>query len=209
VGSSIQFVETLVNVNSITFQTTGPPIDISPDYVEYPVIVVEEGVALPTVGEATTMTAIVTGALATDFVGIPAGWTGNEPIWADVTSYLAFDGVDQGADPTNQYGISLLVQRINISDDWDFLADSGGGGGGGGGGTDPAELVGYLGEAFPRAEYCKRWTQCGGHRGCWRHHRLLHRPSEHTHQSESVVGDSGSAYYFSCGCWQHRMVHDG
>ena len=153
VGSSIQFVETLVNVNSITFQTTGPPIDISPDYVEYPVIVVEEGVALPTVGEATTMTAIVTGALATDFVGIPAGWTGNEPIWADVTSYLAFDGVDQGADPTNQYGISLLVQRINISDDWDFLADSGGGGGGGGGGTDPAELVGYLGEAFPTGLY--------------------------------------------------------
>jgi hypothetical protein len=64
-------------------------------------------------------------AQSTDFVGIVNGWVGTEPVYADVTSFLSFDGVNQGVDPDNQYGISINVQRITISPDWDVMALSG------------------------------------------------------------------------------------
>ena len=150
VGSTIQFAETLATQNSITFQVLNPPVTGTTS-VQYDVVVISEGVALPTVGQASTMTADIPVPQATDFVGIVDGWIGNEPIYADVTSYLTFDGVDQGADPDNQYGVSINVQRIDISEDWDVVAISGGGGGGGG--DNSTELAGYLGEAFPTGLY--------------------------------------------------------
>jgi hypothetical protein len=149
VGSTIQIVETAVVQNSITYQVLNPPVTGATS-VSYDVVVIDEGVTLPTVGETCTITADVPVPQATDFVGIVDGWVGNQPIYATASSYLAFDGVNQGADPDNQYGVSINVQRIEISDDWDVLALSGSAGGGG---SQEANLQGYLGEAFPTGLY--------------------------------------------------------
>ena len=90
--------------------------------MSYLVAITDSGAADPTIGETTTMTADIPIAQSTDFVGIVNGWVGTEPPYADVTSFLSYDGVDQGVDPDNQYGISINVQRIILSSDWDIQA---------------------------------------------------------------------------------------
>ena len=133
VGSTIEFIETGATQNSIVFQVVNPPVTRTTS-VEYDVVANSIGADEPATNNDTSMTATLFVAQSTEFVGIANGWTGNEPLYADVQSYLAFDGIDQGVNPLNQYGISINVQRIIISPDWDIMAISGGSGGGG---SDP------------------------------------------------------------------------
>jgi hypothetical protein len=123
VGSTIQFVETAIPANFIIYRVVANPVTLTTS-VSYSVVEIDRGIAEPTVGQNCTMTADIPIAASTDFVGIVNGWVGNEPVYADVTSALFFDGVDQGADPDNQYGVDIAVQRLSISPDWDFVAKS-------------------------------------------------------------------------------------
>ena len=115
--------ETAIPSNFTEFQVLANPIT-GPTSVDYLVAVTDSGAADPTIGETTTMTADIPIHQPTDFVGIVNGWVGNEPAYANVTSFLEFDGVDQGVDPDNQYGISIEVQRITLSPDWDVMSIS-------------------------------------------------------------------------------------
>jgi len=135
-GSTIDFVETASPENFVTFRVTGNPTTGATSVI-YPVQVTNTGAGTPSTGDLTTMTADVPVAQQTEFVGIADGWAGNQPTFAEVTSYLAFDGVDQGASLNNQYGLDPLVQELNASPDWDFLSAVGSGGGGGGGSFTP------------------------------------------------------------------------
>lgn len=130
-GSEIQLVETAASQNSYTFQVLAAPLTRT-TCVEYEVALVSEGAAPPTIGQTTTITADTPVPQSTEFVGIVGGWTGNQPLWGTVQSFLAYDGVDQGAAVDNQYGVDVNVQRLTVSPDWDLVALSGGSGGGGG-----------------------------------------------------------------------------
>lgn len=124
VGSTIVMSETAIPSNFTEFQVLANPVT-GVSSVSYLVAITDSGAADPTIGETCTMTADIPIAQSTDYSEIVNGWVGNEPVYADVTSFLAFDGVDQGVDPDNQYGISINVQRIIFSPDWDVMALSG------------------------------------------------------------------------------------
>jgi hypothetical protein len=123
VGSTIVMAETAIPSNFTEFQVLANP-STGLTSVSYLVAITDSGAAEPTIGEITTMTADIPIAQSTDFVGIVNGWVGTEPVYADVTSFLSYDGVNQGADPDNQYGVSINVQRIIISPDWDVMSIS-------------------------------------------------------------------------------------
>jgi hypothetical protein len=123
VGSTIVMAETAIPSNFTEYQVLANP-STGLTSVSYLVAITDSGAADPTIGETTTMTADVPIAQSTDFVGIVNGWVGTEPPYADVTSFLSYDGVDQGIDPDNQYGISINVQRITLSPDWDIMTIS-------------------------------------------------------------------------------------
>jgi hypothetical protein len=121
IGSTITISETAIPSNFTEFHVLANPVtDITS--VSYLVAITDSGAADPTIGEPSTVTALVPIAQSTDFVGIINGWVGTEPIYANVTSFLSYDGIDQGVDPDNQYGISINVQRLTISPDWDVLS---------------------------------------------------------------------------------------
>lgn len=123
VGSTITIAETAFPANYTEFQVVANPVTGLTSVI-YPVAITDSGASEPTIGETCTVTADVPIAQSTDFVGIVNGWVGNEPPYADVTSFLSYDGVDQGVDPDNQYGVSINVQRLIISPDWDVAAIS-------------------------------------------------------------------------------------
>ena len=120
VGSTIVMAETAIPSNFTEYQVLANPVT-NLTSVSYLVAITDSGADDPTIGETTTMTADVPIAQSTDFVGIVNGWVGTEPVYANVTSFLSYDGVDQGVDPDNQYGISINVQRITLSPDWDVM----------------------------------------------------------------------------------------
>jgi hypothetical protein len=121
VGSTIVMAETAIPSNFTEFQVLANP-STGTTSVSYLVAITDSGASDPTIGQTTTMTADVPIAQSTDFVGIVNGWVGTEPPYADVTSFLSYDGIDQGVDPDNQYGISINVQRLIISPDWDIMS---------------------------------------------------------------------------------------
>ena len=105
------------------FSTTGAYIeDVGNQYTRYPVIIADEGGGGARVGEACQVRAVQPIAQPTSFVGIDAYWNaGTFPTWATVTSALQFDGVPQGVAGDEAYGIDLLFQPIQKSDDWDVF----------------------------------------------------------------------------------------
>ena len=123
VGSTIVIAETAIPSNFTEYQVLANPTT-NLTSVSYLVAITDSGANDPTIGETTTMTADVPIAQPTDFVGIVNGWVGTEPVYANVTSFLEYDGVDQGVDPDNQYGVSMNVQRLTFSPDWDVVAKS-------------------------------------------------------------------------------------
>jgi hypothetical protein len=156
VGSTIQFVETASPQNNVVYRVINPPVTLV-NSVQYDVVQESEGVGLPTVGQNTTMTADVPVPQSTDYVGIVNGWVGNEPAWVDVSSFLAFDGVDQGVDPDNQYGVDIAFQQLSFSPDWDALAQSSGASGGGGGGGTPFPEAPIDGQTYGRKGDVPDW----------------------------------------------------
>lgn len=53
-----------------------------------------------------------------------------QPDFADVVSALQYDGVDQAADPTDAYGIRILIEKATFSSKWKYLVIPGGSSGG-------------------------------------------------------------------------------
>ena len=105
------------------YSTAGAYIeDVVNEYTRYPVIVADEGGGGARVGEPCQVRAVQPIAQATSFVGMDAYWNaGTFPSWATVTSALKFDGVDQPVQGDEAYGIDMLYQPIQKSDDWDVF----------------------------------------------------------------------------------------
>jgi hypothetical protein len=124
VGSTIQFAETASPSTFITYRVTSAPVTGITSVI-YGVVIEDQGLTVPAVGVVTTMTAEIPIAAPTDYVGIVGNWSGNQPVWGTIESFLEFDGVDQGANPDNAYSVDILVQRLSVSPDWDLVAKSG------------------------------------------------------------------------------------
>jgi hypothetical protein len=120
------------------------------DHTEYAVTLIDTQNGGPDVGQGCQIRAVQPISDPTQFDVITGYWAANEPVWATITSYLAFDGVDTGADPDNAYGVDIAFQRLSISPDWDVISLAGGGGGGGGGGGEPFPEVPDDGQAYGR-----------------------------------------------------------
>jgi hypothetical protein len=158
-GSTINIVET-ANVNaSRTWITSTNAVD-GGSAVTYNIVDVDIGPAgEPAVGVACTITITVPIPSAADFVGIVNGWVGTEPVWADVTSSLLLDGVDQGADPDNQYGVDINFQRYTASPDWDIQSAIGSGGVSGGGDSSPFPEAPTDGDSYLRRGSDASWQK--------------------------------------------------
>lgn len=130
VDSNIQFVETATPTNLRLYRVTSPPVDQGL-YVEYGVVLLDtNGDGIPTPGTVCTMTADIPIVQATEYVELASNWPGNNPSWATVTGFLAFDGVDQAV-TTSAFGTDISFTQAYVSPDWDLLAFSGGSSGGG------------------------------------------------------------------------------
>jgi hypothetical protein len=128
-GSTLLFAETANPQNAQTYITLSPPTDQG-TYFEYAVTLTNETGSLGT-GVTTTFTGTVPVAQATKFV-FEADKFLNYPAWADITSFLQYDDVDQPVDQNIGYGINFDFQQLSASADWDLIPIGGGGGGGGG-----------------------------------------------------------------------------
>ena len=118
-NSTLQFADTS-NVNAFDLYrvTADPPVDQG-TYIEYQVVLQEEGEGGVPIG-VTTLTATIPIAQATEFsqeVGAVPTYT--VPVTA--IGFLQFGGVDQVGD-ANKYGIDVEFESVDASQDWDVLS---------------------------------------------------------------------------------------
>ena len=119
-NTTIQFADTS-NPNAFdTYRVTSdPPVDQG-TYIEYQVILQQQGEGGVPIG-TTTMTATIPIAQPTQYaqeVGIVPTYTGPQVV---AEGFLQFDGVDQGG-KTNTYGVDVEFESVDASADWDVLA---------------------------------------------------------------------------------------
>jgi hypothetical protein len=118
-NTSVQFSETVDPNFSITFRVNADPVDLG-TYFEYLVTLLSIGPSgVPVAGNTTTMTADVPVAQLTKYVELAASLP--TPVWATVTSFLEFDGVDQGG-TGNSYGVDLEFDEAVINPEWDIMS---------------------------------------------------------------------------------------
>ena len=117
-GTSVAFVQTDNPNKSYQYVIDGEPTDNGTDF-SFPVALSNLGpLGGVDVGAVSTMTATVPIPQDTKYSeapGLPA------PSWATVESYLAYDGVNQGASNVT-YGVDLEFQVADFSPDWSIMA---------------------------------------------------------------------------------------
>lgn len=99
--------------------TAQPPVDQG-TYLEYQVVLQEQGEGGVPLG-TTSMTATIPIPQPTEYaeqVGVVPVYTGPN---VTAQGFLEFSGVDQGG-AANKYGIDLLVESVEGSEDWDVLS---------------------------------------------------------------------------------------
>jgi hypothetical protein len=101
------------------FSVNAVPTD-SGDYVEYSVSISDIGGSGPSVGEVAIDLDIPIAA-STRYHEITNYWSGAQIDYGTASGKLYIDGIDQGVDPNNAYGIDIKFAPIVISDDWEFI----------------------------------------------------------------------------------------
>lgn len=122
VGSIITLSETSDSARSTTVRTTSVDTTSTSVYSTYTYDLVDTG-SKGSIRDALTTTVSIDVPIVvnTDYSVFPGGYA-VQPALTDVTTALAYDGIDQGAPTDTAYGLNLLVQEINASEDWDTIA---------------------------------------------------------------------------------------
>jgi len=113
-------LEKLVHYKVIGLYTEGA------DWTEYNVTLVRQENGGPDVGSGTQIRAVQPISDPTKYAEQAAWWTANQPLWGTIQGALYFDGVNQGPPIDTAFGVDLQIQRLSISEDWDFVSKSSG-----------------------------------------------------------------------------------
>lgn len=117
--STIEVIQTNSVGNNATYVVTTAPSDQG-TYIEYQVTANETNGTIDE-NASTTINIDTPIAAGVDYVSIPSYFPANEPNWANVDGFLAFDGVEQAV-PNNIHGIDISGIIIEQSDDWDLVS---------------------------------------------------------------------------------------
>ena len=104
----------------LEYRVVRGPIDQG-DYVELHVSVHDVGESGPTIGANTELLVTVPTLGAVKYVRSPDNWLVQQPVFASVTSYLAYNGVEQVISDNDAHGIEMAFLKHYWSDDWDIV----------------------------------------------------------------------------------------
>lgn len=119
-GSIIRISETAQPANYEEYIVTSAATDSGTD-VTWQTEISDAGGPGLTNGMTTTINIDIPIPQSTDYTQTDDWWLTNQPSWANISGYLAFDGVEQSV-PNHAFGVRLKFQRLILSDDWDFAA---------------------------------------------------------------------------------------
>lgn len=121
VDSIIKFTENGDTTKYVKYRVTSAPVD-NTSYVTYSVLKIAVGPGgLPTDTVDSDMVADIPTLQSVGYYEEALYWASNSVDWATVSSFLEFDGVDQGALTQSAFGIDLKFQPAKISSDWDLV----------------------------------------------------------------------------------------